>query len=239
VEDRQVDERAILGCDRIERLWPKSPSKVSPDTTVAVVLKKMVDERIGCVMVVDNEKLVGIFSERDALMKINTDAPRLLTKPISQFMTSSPVTLETSDKIAYALHKMNVGGYRHMPILFQGKLAGVISIRDILRYLAERIAAVERIERLRIEAHEQLVLGPETCWIGDCMRRDPAKCDAYESYVEGCGEAAGCAAVSFERLWLASQPLVSQAAPRLGGMGRGGPVPIIEASPQPTAGTRH
>jgi hypothetical protein len=60
-----------------------------------------------------------------------------------------------------------------------------------------------------IEAHEQLVLGPETCWIGDCMRRDPAKCDAYESYVEGCGEAAGCAAVSFERLWLASQPLMS------------------------------
>ena len=91
-----------------------------------------------------------------------------------------------------------------------------------------------------IEAHEQLVLGPETCWIGDCMRRDPAKCDAYESYVEGCGEAAGCAAVSFERLWLASQPLMSQAARRVGGgIGPGSPLPIIEAAPQPTAGTRH
>ena len=40
-----------------------------------------------------------------------------------------------------------------------------------------------------IEAHEQLVLSPEICWIGDCMRRDPAKCDAYESFVEDCGEA--------------------------------------------------
>jgi hypothetical protein len=91
-----------------------------------------------------------------------------------------------------------------------------------------------------IEAHEQLVLGPETCWIGDCMRRDPAKCDAYESYVEGCGEAAGCAAVSFERLWLASQPLMSQVARRVGGgIGPGSPLPIIEAAPQPTAGTRH
>ena len=58
-----------------------------------------------------------------------------------------------------------------------------------------------------IEAHEQLVLGPQTCWIGDCMRRDPAKCDAFENYVEDCGEAAGCAAVSFERLWFASAPL--------------------------------
>ena len=64
-----------------------------------------------------------------------------------------------------------------------------------------------------IEAHEQLVIGPETCWIGDCMRRDPAKCDAYESFIEGCGEAAGCAAVSFERLWLASQA-VAVGAPR-------------------------
>ena len=59
-----------------------------------------------------------------------------------------------------------------------------------------------------IEAHEQLVLGAQTCWIGDCMRRDPAKCDAFESYVEGCGEAAGCALVSFERLWGACEPLL-------------------------------
>jgi CBS domain-containing protein len=131
--------------DRIERLWPKSPSKVSPDTTVAVVLKKMVDERIGCVMIVENDKLVGIFSERDALMKLNIDAAKFLSRPISQFMTADPVTLETNDKIAFALHKMNVGGYRHVPILFHGMLVGVISIRDILRYLTDRITVGGRI----------------------------------------------------------------------------------------------
>jgi CBS domain-containing protein len=130
--------------DRIETLWPKSPSTVPHDMPVGQVLKKMVAQMIGCVMVMDGERLVGIFSERDALMKLNVDTPRLSKKPISQFMTASPVTLETSDKIAYALHKMNVGGYRHLPILFNGKLAGVISIRDILRYLTERIAASSR-----------------------------------------------------------------------------------------------
>ena len=130
--------------DRIERLWPKSPSKVTPDIPVGVVLKQMVDHRIGCVMVVDNDKLVGIFSERDALMKINADAAKVFNRPISQFMTPKPVTLEADDKIAFALHKMNLGGYRHVPILFQGQLAGVISIRDILRYLTERIAAAGR-----------------------------------------------------------------------------------------------
>ena len=127
--------------DRIERLWPKSPSTVTPDTPVGQVLKKMVGETIGCVMVVDAGKLVGIFSERDALMKLNVDAAKFMNRPIAQFMTPNPVTLETSDKIAFALQKMNVGGYRHLPILFNGKLAGVISIRDILRYLTERIAA--------------------------------------------------------------------------------------------------
>jgi signal-transduction protein with cAMP-binding, CBS, and nucleotidyltransferase domain len=132
--------------DRIEKLWPKRPSTVSPETTVGEVLTKMVGETIGCVMVVDSAgKLIGIFSERDALMKLNVDAPKAFAKPISQFMTANPVTLDTGDKIAFALHKMNVGGYRHLPILFDGKLAGVISIRDILRYLTERIAAARPV----------------------------------------------------------------------------------------------
>src|SRR5438046_1692533 len=68
---------AELMRDRIERLWPKRPSTVSPDTAVGEVLKKMVAERIGCVMIVEGERLVGIFSERDALMKLNVDAARL------------------------------------------------------------------------------------------------------------------------------------------------------------------
>jgi CBS domain-containing protein len=131
--------------DRIERLWPKAPSTVPSNMPVGQVLKKMVGETIGCVMVVDQGELVGIFSERDALMKLNIDAQKFFDKPISQFMTQRPVTLETSDKIAFALHKMNVGGYRHLPILFEGKLAGVISIRDILRYLTERIATARPV----------------------------------------------------------------------------------------------
>jgi hypothetical protein len=89
-----------------------------------------------------------------------------------------------------------------------------------------------------VEAHEQLVIDPETCWIGDCMRRDPTKCDAYESFVEGCGEAAGCAAVSFERLWQVSEPLVSRTAGRSNGIGHGA-LPIMDAASQPTVGTRH
>ncbi len=131
--------------DRIERLWPKTPTTVPSTMPVGEVLKTMVDKTIGCVMVVDDGKLVGIFSERDALMKLNVDAAKFFSRPISQFMTPRPVTLDTGDKIAFALHKMNVGGYRHLPIMFDGKLAGVISIRDILQYLTERIAAARPV----------------------------------------------------------------------------------------------
>jgi hypothetical protein len=78
-----------------------------------------------------------------------------------------------------------------------------------------------------IEAHEQLVLGPETCWIGDSMRREPAKCDAYESYVDACSATAAAAAVSFERLWAASEPLL-------------GHTPVARSSVEPTGlGRRH
>ena len=61
-----------------------------------------------------------------------------------------------------------------------------------------------------IEAHEQLVLGPQTCWVGDSMRREPAKCDAFETYTPECSQAAHSATLSFERLWTASEPLLQR-----------------------------
>jgi hypothetical protein len=62
-----------------------------------------------------------------------------------------------------------------------------------------------------IEAHEQLVLGPKTCWTGDSMRRDPALCDAYESFVDDCAETASAAATTFDRLWIGGEPLFAHA----------------------------
>ena len=57
-----------------------------------------------------------------------------------------------------------------------------------------------------LDAHEQLVLAPTTAWIGDCMRREPSKRDAYECYAENRADVAGWAATSFERMWLIGRP---------------------------------
>lgn len=61
------------------------------------------------------------------------------------------------------------------------------------------------------DAHEQLVLGPASSWIGDCMRCDPMKRDAYECYAADCSKTAGWARTSFERLWAVCEPLPEEA----------------------------
>jgi len=131
-------ERGLMK-DRIEALSPKMPLTMDANTSVGKVLDKMAAESIGCVVIVEGDTIQGIFSERDALMKLNAEVAQFSSRPVRTVMTPDPVTLETKDKIAFALHKMHVGGYRHLPILNDGKLAGLISIRDILRYLTERI----------------------------------------------------------------------------------------------------
>jgi CBS domain-containing protein len=104
------------------------------------VLKLLVDRSIGCVLVVDGGKLAGIFSERDALLRLNVDAQALGHEPVSKYMTSPVESLGLEDRIAFSLHKMDIGGYRHIPILGEdGQPCGVISIRDILRYMTTTI----------------------------------------------------------------------------------------------------
>lgn len=134
-------ERGLLK-DRIRALEPKTPFTVAPETLIGEVLKSMIDESIGCVMIVEDGQLKGIFSERDALNKLNAEVKQYIDRPISSVMTPDPITLEAKNRIAFALHNMHVGGYRHLPIMTDGKLVGVISIRDILNYLSERVAAI-------------------------------------------------------------------------------------------------
>jgi CBS domain-containing protein len=134
-------ERGLLR-DRIESLRPKPPISVGPDETIGAALKLMISRGVGCLTIVEGDRLLGIFSERDALMRVNVDAARLADRPVSEVMTVNPATLRTGNKIAYALHRMNVGGFRHVPILDDNdRLVGVISIRDILKYLTDRHVA--------------------------------------------------------------------------------------------------
>jgi CBS domain-containing protein len=134
-----VVEQSLLA-DRVQVLDPQTPVVVSADTPVRDVLRAMVDGGTGCVVVADGDRSVGIFSERDALMRLNTAASALGDRPVSEFMTAEPETLEPTAKVVFAVQRMDVGGYRHIPIIDEGgELAGIVSVRDILRYLTDKM----------------------------------------------------------------------------------------------------
>jgi CBS domain-containing protein len=139
---RSEVERSLLK-DRVSALNPNTPVTVPANKPVGEVLVQMVDRAIGCVIVVDSEQqMTGIFSERDALVKLNDQAADLFDRPVSEFMTPSPQSLESKTKIAFAVQRMDLGGYRHLPIVEEsGKLSGIISVRDILRFLTDKMSA--------------------------------------------------------------------------------------------------
>ena len=121
--------------DRIRQLVPREPIIVRPDTPTGEVLRQLAGRSVGCAVVVRDHEVVGIFTERDALTKLSVDAGQLADRPISEFMTAPVETLELEDPVAFALHKMDFGGYRHVPILNEGRITGVISVRDILNHI--------------------------------------------------------------------------------------------------------
>jgi predicted transcriptional regulator len=134
-------ERGLL-VDRISSLKPSTPVTVSPDTTVGDVLKILNDRSIGCVVVNYHGLPVGIFSERDAIYRLGSDVEKHRNSPISEFMTPHVQTLDMRAKIAYAVRTMDVGHYRHIPIVDDaGVVIGIISVRDILRYITSKLPA--------------------------------------------------------------------------------------------------
>lgn len=124
--------------DVLASLNPVRPVTVSPTTTVREAVQLLANNNIGAVLVVWVDALVGIFSERDALLKIGDRIDEVAEEPIRHFMTPAPETLGSDDTIAYALNRMAVGDFRHIPIEQDEKPVGIISVRDMLRYLTDR-----------------------------------------------------------------------------------------------------
>ena len=124
----------------VEVICQKSPVSVSSTSTVRDAVNTMVQNKIGCLLVMDGDALVGVFTERDVLNRVSENLEGL-DRPVADFMTRSPEVVTREDSIAYALHAMHLGGYRHLPIVDgDGKPIGIVSVRDCLRFLCIRFA---------------------------------------------------------------------------------------------------
>ena len=113
------------------------PRTVSPGTPVAEAIQRMHAEGLDSVLVCDGDRLVGIFTDRDAVVK--AAGRRLDSFDVRDFMTPDPVVLRHDDPIAIAIHKMAVGGFRHIPIVEDGRPTGVVTARDVFHHLAETL----------------------------------------------------------------------------------------------------
>jgi len=122
--------------DPVRVLKPATPVTVDPTTRLSEVVQLLAGHNIGCVLVTFCDALVGIFSERDLLMRVGDRMEELANHPIRHFMTPAPETLTADDTIAFALNRMALCDFRHIPIEDQEKPVGIISVRDVLRYAA-------------------------------------------------------------------------------------------------------
>ena len=111
-------------------------ASVSPDTPVEVAIKQLVGQDIACLMVTENDKLVGIFSDRDVLDRVSLRYDEVKKSPVRDVMTPKPVHVHESDSAAAALCVMAARGYRHVPVLdADEKVVGIVSPHRVTEFL--------------------------------------------------------------------------------------------------------
>jgi CBS domain-containing protein len=103
---------------------------VAGDTSISEAARQMHERRVGAVVVVDGDRLVGILTERDVLRAVATGR---VEGPVSASMTHGPDTVEPSETTGHAAALMIHGGFRHLPVVDGDAVVGMISIRDLMR----------------------------------------------------------------------------------------------------------
>ena len=125
--------------DRIGDIEMKESRSVSPSDPVAFAIHVMQRYETGCVLVQKDGRLVGIMTERDVLLKAAGDKADLNAMTVGTLMTTDPVVLQEDDTLAVALHKMSIGGFRHLGVITRSGPTRVLSIRDLFRHVSEFI----------------------------------------------------------------------------------------------------
>jgi CBS domain-containing protein len=126
------------------RLLPtRHPLLFAPTHSVTEATRAMQKEHRGCVLITEDgtaaSRVVGIFTERDVLLRIVDRGRNPATLPLAEVMTREPESLPQDASIAWVLNKMSVGGFRHVPVVDrQGRPVCVVSVRDVVEMLVER-----------------------------------------------------------------------------------------------------
>jgi CBS domain-containing protein len=124
--------------ERVGHLDLSAYLRVESGTRVADVLTRMRSQRRNCVLVMEQGRLAGIFTDRDVLKKV-VDAPTSWEEPIDRFMTRRPETVSPEDPVAEAMKLMIAGHYRNVPVVAgDGTLCGNLTHFAIIKFLSDR-----------------------------------------------------------------------------------------------------
>ena len=115
--------------------------QLSASATVREASRLMAREKVGAVLVTDGGRLDGIFTERDALGRVLAEQLAPETTQLAEVMTGDPTTVGPDASAIEALRLMRDGGFRHLPIVDQGRLIGIVSLRD---FFGAELSEVER-----------------------------------------------------------------------------------------------
>ncbi|ACY15662.1 cyclic nucleotide-binding/CBS domain-containing protein [Haliangium ochraceum] len=121
----------------------REPVRVSPEAKLIDVVNSLREKRRGAAIIEDGGSVVGIFTERDLMLRVDHSAGESWhDKPVRDFMTGDVVMVKAQDSISVAVQKMRQGLFRHLPVdLGPGKPVRLVSIRDVLAYIAEHFPA--------------------------------------------------------------------------------------------------
>jgi CBS domain-containing protein len=122
---------------------------VEPQTTVTELISGLAEHNVGAMVVVGPEGIAGIVSERDVVRRLNDQGPALLSKPVSEIMTKLVATCTPEDSVDHLSALMTERRIRHVPVLVDGKLAGIVSIGDVVK---NRMQELEKSQR-QLEAY--------------------------------------------------------------------------------------
>jgi CBS domain-containing protein len=111
---------------------------VAPDTRVSAVVAILAEKHIGAVLVTDNGRLVGVVSERDVVRSLAEQGGKSLDLAASALMTSNPRTATPNISVEQAMGLMTDGRFRHLPIVENGALTGLVSIGDVVKAMIEQ-----------------------------------------------------------------------------------------------------
>ena len=117
-----------------------SVTTIEPTANVAAAVKLLTAHRIGAVVVTGPEqRIIGIVSERDVVRAFGTHGPAALDLPLTEVMTRRVETCSPADTISSIMERMTAGKFRHVPVVEQGRLTGIVSIGDVVKYRLEEM----------------------------------------------------------------------------------------------------